>query len=154
MNSTQIVKSSWDCLYLVGADLASKLTDAAWKNLRSKTGCLVVQDLFMTKSAEAADVVLPSLCFVEKGGSFFNIEQRVQKLKPGKSIPKGVYADSYIFVRLAQRLGRALVIDEAFIECLKPGILKQERHILPVEKREQMPNESGLVASFAHALFD
>ena len=158
LNTTQIIeqaaKSGWDFLYVVGADLATKLPSDLWNKAREKLGCLVVQDLFMTKTAEAADVVLPTLGFVEKGGSFLNIEARVQKLKPGKSIPKGVYADSYIFVRIAQRLGFALVMDEPFIECLKPGLLKQPRPEKLDSSKTTQTKTNGLVATFAHALFD
>ena len=82
----------------------------------------------MTKTALEADVVLPTLSFVEKGGSFLNIEGRIQKLKPGKSIPKGIYADSYIFVRIAHKLNHTLLIDESFLQKLAPGRL---HHIRP-----------------------
>ena len=42
---------------------------------------LVVQDLFLTETAKHADVFLPACSFVEKDGSFTNIEGRVQKFK-------------------------------------------------------------------------
>ncbi len=148
--AADIVQDSWDTLYVVGADVASKVAD--WKGLRERVGCLIVQDLFMTKTARDADVVLPTLSYVEKGGSFLNIEQRIQKLKPGKAIPKGVYADSYIFVRIAQKLQRNLVIDEAFLQKLKPG----RHHILRPKRidAEPMQKTSGLVATFSPELFD
>lgn len=145
-----IVQEAWDTLYVVGADLASKIAD--FKALRERVGCLIVQDLFMTKTAMEADVVLPTLSYVEKGGSFLNVEQRIQKLKPGKAIPKGIYADSYIFVRIAQKLQRNLVIDEGFLQKLKPG-----RHHMLRPKRidaEPLQKTAGLVAIFAPELFD
>jgi len=43
---------------------------------------IIVQDLFMTETAEKAHVVLPACSFVEKGGTFTNLERRVQKLNP------------------------------------------------------------------------
>ena len=42
---------------------------------------LVVQDIFMTETAEYADVVLPGASFVEKDGTFANTERRVQRVR-------------------------------------------------------------------------
>ncbi len=45
---------------------------------------LVVQDIFLTETAQYADVVLPSCSFAEKSGHFTNTERRVQRI-PGKA---------------------------------------------------------------------
>lgn len=150
----EAASSGWDFLYAVGCDIASKVPDALWQKVRQNLGCLVVQDLFMTKTCQDADVVLPTLSYVEKGGSFLNIENRIQKLKPGKAIPKGVFADSYIFVRIANKLHFTLVIDEPFLNKLKPGRLHLLRPKRIDDITAQTPPQTGLVASFAHALFD
>ena len=42
---------------------------------------LVVQDIFLSETAEYADVVLPSACFAEKDGTFTNTERRVQRVR-------------------------------------------------------------------------
>ena len=42
-----------------------------------KLDLLVVQDIFLTETAELADVVLPSASFAEKDGTFTNTERRV-----------------------------------------------------------------------------
>ena len=42
---------------------------------------LVVQDTFLTGLAQVADVVLPSVTFAEKEGTFTNLERRVQPLR-------------------------------------------------------------------------
>ncbi len=147
-------KSGWDLIYAVGADLASKMPEAEWKKVRKNLGCLIVQDIFMTKTAEDADVVLPTLSFVEKGGSFMNIEGRIQKLKPGKAIPKDIYADSYIFVRIAHKIRCSLVIEESFLNKLKPGrlpLLRPKR--IDVEEKPAQKHQ-GLTATFSRALFD
>ncbi len=39
---------------------------------------LVVQDIFLTETAQYADVVLPGASFIEKDGTFTNTERRVQ----------------------------------------------------------------------------
>ncbi len=41
---------------------------------------LVVQDIFLTETAQLADVVLPGSSFAEKDGTFTNTERRVQRL--------------------------------------------------------------------------
>lgn len=42
---------------------------------------LVVQDIFMTETAELADVILPASSFAEKDGTFANTERRVQRVR-------------------------------------------------------------------------
>src|SRR6202007_342669 len=39
---------------------------------------LVVQDIFLTETAEFADVILPATTFVEKDGTYTNTDRRVQ----------------------------------------------------------------------------
>jgi formate dehydrogenase alpha subunit len=43
---------------------------------------LVVQDMFLTETAQLADVVLPAASWLENEGTFTNFEGRVQKLVP------------------------------------------------------------------------
>jgi formate dehydrogenase alpha subunit len=47
---------------------------------------MVVQDIFLTETAELADVVLPGVSFVEKDGTFTNVGRRVQRVR--KAIPE------------------------------------------------------------------
>jgi len=42
---------------------------------------LVVSELFMTETAQLADVVLPAASFAEKDGTFTNTERRVQRVR-------------------------------------------------------------------------
>jgi formate dehydrogenase major subunit len=68
---------------------------------------LVVQDLFVTETAEYADVVLPACSFVEKTGTFTNTDRRVQMVKQVMP-PKGdSRPDWEILQDLANRMGRA-----------------------------------------------
>jgi formate dehydrogenase major subunit len=46
-----------------------------------KLDLLVVQDIFLTETAQFADVVLPSASFAEKDGTFSNTERRVQRIR-------------------------------------------------------------------------
>jgi formate dehydrogenase alpha subunit len=47
-----------------------------------KLDFLVVQDIFLSETAQYAHVVLPAATFAEKDGTFTNTERRVQKIKP------------------------------------------------------------------------
>ncbi|HET6317087.1 MAG TPA: molybdopterin-dependent oxidoreductase, partial [Chloroflexota bacterium] len=70
---------------------------------------LVVQDIFMQETAQAADVVLPATSFAEKDGTFTNSERRVQRVRRalapiGESRPDWAIT-SDIARRVCQRLG-------------------------------------------------
>lgn len=59
---------------------------------------LVVQDIFMTETAEFADVILPASTFAEKEGTFTNTERRVQMVR--KAIePIGNSKPDYVILR-------------------------------------------------------
>jgi len=51
------------------------------KKAFEKLDCLVVQDIFLTETAEIADVVLPAASFAEKDGTFANTERKVQRVR-------------------------------------------------------------------------
>jgi len=65
---------------------------------------VVVQDLFLTETANLADVVLPAACAYEKTGSFTNTCGDLQLLRKGGDC-EGVKPDLEIIVRLAERMG-------------------------------------------------
>lgn len=151
----------WDFLYVAGANPANKFPAALWREARAKLGFLVVQDIFMTATARQADVVLPALSFVEKGGSFVNIEGRVQSLLPGKEVPQGLYSDGEIFTLLGQKLGHTLTMTSSFKNSLKEELLPLPRpkDLTPRGLRDSAgffpsAKEGSLAASFAPALFD
>ncbi|MBM4128754.1 MAG: formate dehydrogenase subunit alpha, partial [Nitrospira sp.] len=85
-----------------------------------KLDFLVVQDIFMTETAELADVVLPAACFAEKNGTFTNTERRVQRVRKAVEPPGEAKADSWIIMELSRRLGyemRYYLIEEVFNEA-------------------------------------
>ena len=88
--------------YIVGADPATAEPEAA--ALLDKLPMLIVQDLFLTATAELADVVLPAQSFVERAGTFTNGERRVQRLYPAVVEPIGSLPDWKIVADLAKRL--------------------------------------------------
>ena len=80
-------------MYVMGEDPV--LTDADANHVRKAIGkldFLVVQDLFMTETAQYADVFLPAASYAEKDGTFTNTERRVQRVRkavdpPGECAP-------------------------------------------------------------------
>ena len=77
------------------------------KDAFKKAGFVVVQDSFLTETAQLADVVLPSSTYVEKGGTFTNMVMTVQRLH--KAIPQVGESkpDWQIICNLAEKMGYA-----------------------------------------------
>ncbi len=70
-----------------------------------KLDFLVVQDIFMTETAEFADVVLPAASSFEHSGTFTNTERRVQLVKKIFDPPGEAKPDWQIYGELAARVG-------------------------------------------------
>ncbi len=66
---------------------------------------LVVQDIFLTETAQHADVVLPSCSFAEKAGHFTNTERRVQRVNPVVTAPGEAKEDWWIIQEIANAMG-------------------------------------------------
>ncbi len=66
---------------------------------------LVVQDIFLTETAQFADVVLPSSCFAEKDGTFSNTERRVQRVRKAVESPGETKDDWWITCEIGTRMG-------------------------------------------------
>jgi formate dehydrogenase alpha subunit len=98
-----------DCMYVVGENpLLSEPHLAHAKVAMERLKFLVVQEIFMTETAELADVVLPSTSFAEKEGTFTNSERRVQRVR--RAIPPlgDSRPDWQIVCDVAARVGRLL----------------------------------------------
>ena len=66
---------------------------------------LIVQDLFLTETAQYAHVVFPSASFAEKDGTFTNTERRVQRVRKAVEPPGQARSDWEILCDLATRMG-------------------------------------------------
>ncbi|MDI9616151.1 MAG: formate dehydrogenase subunit alpha [Methanothrix sp.] len=66
---------------------------------------LVVQDIFLTETAQLADVVLPAACSLEKDGTFTSTERRVQMVRRILDPPGDARPDWWIIQELALRMG-------------------------------------------------
>jgi len=67
---------------------------------------LVVQDIFMTSTAELADVVLPAAGFASDDGTFTNTERRVQRVRKAVPAPGEARPDWEITCMIARRMGK------------------------------------------------
>ncbi len=99
-------KGTFKALYIMGenpvvSDPNMAHTIKALKSLEF----LVVQDIFMTETAELAHVVLPSSSFAEKVGTFTNTERRVQRVRRAVNSPGLAMKDSLIIMELSKRMG-------------------------------------------------
>jgi len=70
---------------------------------------LVVQEIFLTKTAELADVVLPaSASWCEGEGTVTNSERRVQRVRKAVEPPAGAKDELWIVAEIARRMGKDL----------------------------------------------
>ena len=65
---------------------------------------LVVIDIFLTETAELADVVLPASGWAETDGYFSNTERRIQRVRKAVDAPGEAMPDWWIVSQLAKRL--------------------------------------------------
>ncbi len=70
-----------------------------------KTEFLIVQDIFLTETAELAHMVLPGVTFAEKDGTFTNTERRVQRVRKAIEPVGEARQDWEIVCQIAQRMG-------------------------------------------------
>jgi len=85
----------------------SLLSDADANHVRAafeRLEFLVVQDIFLTETAQMANVVLPGASFAEKEGTFTNTERRVQRVREAVEPPGEARADWQIVLDLARRI--------------------------------------------------
>lgn len=75
------------------------------KEALEKLEFLVVQDIFMTETAQLADVILPAASYAEKDGTFTNTARRIQRLKVALKPPGEAKPDWQILVELSKLLG-------------------------------------------------
>ena len=94
-------------LYVIGENPAQ--SDADLHRVERLLGGLdhfVVQDIFLTKTAEMANVVLPaSASWCEAEGTVTNSERRVQRVRKALAPPHDARDDLWIIAQIAKRLG-------------------------------------------------
>jgi predicted molibdopterin-dependent oxidoreductase YjgC len=96
-----------DTLYVIGENPAQSEADQE-RAMRLLGGlkCMIVQDIFLTKTGELADVVFPaSASWCESDGTVTNSERRVQRVRKALNPPGEARDDIDIIAELAKRLG-------------------------------------------------
>ena len=94
-------------LYVIGENpLQSEADQNHARHLLENLDFLLVQDIFLTKTAELADVVLPaSAAWCETDGTVTNSERRVQRVRKALNAPAGARDDVAIIYEMARRMG-------------------------------------------------
>jgi formate dehydrogenase major subunit len=93
--------------YVIGENpVQSEADQKRARHLMESLDFLVVQDLFLTATAELADVVLPAAAaWAESEGTVTNSERRVQRVRKALDPPGEARDDLWIIYELARRMG-------------------------------------------------
>ncbi len=94
-------------LYVIGENPLQSEADRHLTERRLRAlDLLIVQDIFLTATAEIADVVLPAAAaWAESDGTVTNSERRVQRVHKALEPPGEARDDLWIIFELARRLG-------------------------------------------------
>ncbi|MBA7484549.1 putative formate dehydrogenase [subsurface metagenome] len=110
MPITEIVEAAYKgkikAMYLIGENpLLSEPDITHAEEALNKLEFLVVQDIFLSETAELADVVLPGVSFAEKDGTFTNTERRVQRVRKAVEPIGKSRADWEITCQVGKKMG-------------------------------------------------
>ncbi|MEL7099458.1 MAG: formate dehydrogenase subunit alpha [Pseudomonadota bacterium] len=93
-------------MYILGENPAMSDPDVEHaRDALAKLDHLVVQDIFITETANYADVILPASAIYEKSGTVSNTNRQVQMVRPAVAPPGEAREDWWIEVELAKRCG-------------------------------------------------
>ncbi|WP_413299926.1 formate dehydrogenase subunit alpha [Bacillus sp. 1P10SD] len=93
-------------MYIAGEDMAWVDADSNHTQaMLEKLDFLVVQEIFLTTTAQFADVILPGAPSLEKDGTFTNTERRVQRLYQALQPLGDSKPDWWILTQLAKKMG-------------------------------------------------
>ncbi len=93
-------------MYLMGENPSLSDPDATHvREALQKLDLFVVQDIFLSETAQLADVVLPATSFAEKDGTFTNTERRVQRVRKAIEPVGDSRPDWWITCQIARRMG-------------------------------------------------
>ena len=93
-------------LWIIGYDVAQ--TDPNLKKVHealNKVEFLVVQDLFLSETAKFAHLILPGASFLEKDGTFTNLERRIQRIRKAVEPPHAILPDWRVVCEVSNRMG-------------------------------------------------
>ncbi len=114
-------------VYAIGEDLA--LSEGNVRRVHralAKLDLLIVQDLFMNRTAEYADVILPAASYAEKEGTFVNSERRVQLVRKAIEPLGNSKSDMTILCELSERMGSPMHYENA------EAVWEEMRQLIPI----------------------
>ncbi|KIC43686.1 formate dehydrogenase [Ruegeria sp. ANG-S4] len=93
-------------MYILGENPAMSDPDVGHaREALAKLDLMIVQDIFLTETANYADIILPASALYEKNGTVSNTNRQVQRVRPAVTPPGEAREDWAITVDLAQRIG-------------------------------------------------
>ncbi|WP_170414185.1 formate dehydrogenase subunit alpha [Ruegeria arenilitoris] len=93
-------------MYIQGENPAMSDPDVGHaREALAKLDLMIVQDIFLTETANYADIILPASALYEKNGTVSNTNRQVQRVRPAVTPPGEAREDWKITVELAQRIG-------------------------------------------------
>ncbi len=93
-------------MYILGENPAMSDPDAEHaRDAFANLDLLIVQDIFLTETANYADIILPASALYEKNGTVSNTNRQVQRVRPAVTPPGEAREDWSVTVELAQRIG-------------------------------------------------
>ncbi len=102
----QVHAGSIKGMYILGENPAMSDPDVGHaREALAKLDLLIVQDIFLTETANYADIILPASALYEKNGTVSNTNRQVQRVRPAVAPPGEAREDWEITVDLAQRIG-------------------------------------------------
>jgi NADH-quinone oxidoreductase subunit G len=166
MRIPEMLAADLSVLWVVGSN-PLKPAAAGHAAIERKCGFLVVQDMFLTETAQQADVVLPAACAYEKNGTITNVSGEVQLLTRAIAT-MGAKPDLDIMGFIAREMGMAAALGPwtpgAVFEEIRRNIHGYEismpaiemggaAQTLPVNGRIPVDNRPDLVHSSHNGLF-
>ena len=161
MHTAEMCAADLSVLWVVGSN---PLKNGAQR----KCGFLLVQDMFLTETAQQADVVLPAASAYEKNGSVTNVTGEVQRLKRAINT-MGAKPDLEIMGFIAREMGAAPTLGPWTPDAVFEEIRKTVRgynvplpvlatggaaQTMPLNGRIPVENRPDLVHSDHNGLFD
>jgi len=162
-NLTQMLEAMGDgtmtTAYVIGENPVQSEADSLHTIKRmSMLDHLVVQDIFLTKTAQMADVVLPAAAaWCESEGTFTNSERRVQRVRKALVPPGEARDDIEIICEIARRLGHDWRYESAEEVWNELRSLSPQHRGMSYERLEKLqgiqwpcPSEDSLEPSYLH----
>ncbi|MCS7158511.1 MAG: molybdopterin-dependent oxidoreductase [Blastocatellia bacterium] len=142
-------------LYLMGSDLV-RFYGEAWREALMRAELVVAHELFLTRTAELAHVVLPAMSFAELDGTFTNNAGQVQRIRRALSAAGDWRPDWMIIEQIAAKMGADLGCRYSVVNIFREiaetipgyqgityarlneeGAIQTERPLLPLEAIDQ-----------------